>query len=105
MTAGCARLTTEGGFAYFPGRSRVRVVDFAAADPDTVAAIVRAAEAAGFFERSDAVASRPDARCHCLDLTIDGRSHSVRMTEPVADPALAALVAAVRAAGQPEAGG
>lgn len=96
--SGEARLHVEGGVAHFPGRAREQAVSF-----DQLASPERhelrcLADEAGFFTCAPAAAGapRPDARTYTVALTIDGRSRELRLAEPIADPALARLVSAVR---------
>ena len=95
---GEVRIRTEGGLAYFPGRARERVVCLDQIPAVDARAIERLADEAGFFDFAETAngEARPDARTHRLRLVIGIRSREVTLCEPIPDPALAKLVAAVR---------
>jgi len=95
-------ISQEGGIAYFPGLSKPTVIDdhdLSKQDQDALAGLVSKAR---FFERGDA-RSAPTARgapqsrgadLRTVSLTLDDgqRKRTVRVTEPIADDGLRALV-------------
>jgi hypothetical protein len=107
------RLEGEGGFAHIPGLARPIEVDTADLDPADATTLRALLSAAAFFERP-AEAAAPargaaDQRTWTLTATADGRSHTIRLTDPIEDPALRELVGRLRAwhrssPGQPGAG-
>jgi hypothetical protein len=94
------RLETDGGFAVFPGLNTPVEVDTSQLPPPDAAEFERLVEAAHFFDQP-AVTPAPrgaaDYRQYTLTVEHDGRSQTVQVAEPVADPALRQLVARLAA--------
>jgi hypothetical protein len=90
----------EGGLASFPGLSKPVAVDVDLLDKDEAGRLRRLTEAAHFFDlpASAGTPARGAADYQCSILTIDDgtRKHTVRVLEPIDDPALEGLVQAVR---------
>jgi len=89
------RFETDGGMAFFPGLNQPIEIDTSQLTPSEGAEIERLVEAAHFFQQ--AVESPPpsearDYRQYTITVDQDGRSHTVRVVDPIADPALQALV-------------
>jgi hypothetical protein len=91
------RIKSDGGLAYFPGRTREQVLSLGDLPPTAVQEIVDLADASRFFDRSDVESLyRPDARTYTLCLTIGARTHQLRIAEPVSDVPLAKLLSKCR---------
>jgi hypothetical protein len=88
--------TTEGGIAHFPGLSRPVVVDSTALSAEEDAELKRLVEAARFFEQPATVGAPPhgaaDYRQYTISVEDDGRRHTVKLADPVEDPALLQLL-------------
>lgn len=99
------RVTTSGGLAAFPGLEGVRTVDagaLPAGERERLECLVREA---GFFalpRRIPAPAGAADFQSHDIEIDDGPRHHHVTVAEPVADPALRALVEALRRLAVPE---
>ena len=89
----------EGGLASFPGLRRPTLLDLDAMPDSERARLCTLIEQARFFERPEAPARppMPDARTYTLAIEDDGRRRELRFSDPVQDPALGALLHAVRA--------
>ncbi|MBB4660151.1 protealysin inhibitor emfourin [Parvularcula dongshanensis] len=96
--SGEASLTVEGGVAVFPGLSRTRTLRLEALPVAEARAVEELARRAAFFDGAETTPApaRPDARTYRLCLTIGGRRRERCIAEPVADPALAELIACVQ---------
>jgi hypothetical protein len=94
-------LKTEGGFAYVPGLNRPIVVNTADLPEEQARALDDLVRRARFFALPPAVGNaRPnaaDVRTYELTVAGDRGTHTVRATEPIEDPALAALIQRVQA--------
>lgn len=94
-------LKTEGGFAPVPGLTRPIAVDTAELPDDQARELDRLVRRAAFFTLPARVGRpRPGAAdLRTYELTVSGApgTHTVRATEPVEDPALAALIQSVEA--------
>lgn len=94
------KFETEGGFAYFPGlRTRVEI-DTAELREEEAADLVNCVEEARFFERPEGLEPPPgaaDLRLHTVTVEEGGRSRTVRVYEPIEDPALRSLIDALGA--------
>ncbi|MGK6324696.1 protealysin inhibitor emfourin [Sphingomonas sp. DT-51] len=96
-STGEARMTIEGGLAYFPGLAQQRVLSFDRLTAPERQEIATLAEDAHFFDCTpDGRRPGPDARTYTLGLTINGRSRDLCVAEPISDPSLARLVTTVR---------
>ncbi len=93
--------SVSGGLAYFPGLARPRTLDTDALPPEAARALTQAAAAARFFTLPAQVGQSPagaaDLQTHTLTIEEDGKSRTVRIIEPVTDPALQDLLQKVRA--------
>ena len=86
---------TEGGFAYLPGLSQPVTIETDGLSPEEAGKLERLVEAAGFFElpaTSDPPRGGADFRSYTISISSSGRSHTVRIVEPVENPQLQALV-------------
>ncbi|MGO1075582.1 protealysin inhibitor emfourin [Inquilinus sp. CA228] len=82
------------GLFYAPGLAEPVVLDLAALPPAEAARIEALVRDAHVLDRPAAPESlsMPDARCFTLTVEQDGRSRTLEVPEPIADPALKALV-------------
>jgi hypothetical protein len=99
------RFQSDGGFGYFPGLDEPVIIDTADLPPEEAARFEGLIGAADFFGRPETIGSpspgAADVRHHTISVDDDhGRSHTVEVTEPVADAAIQALVDALRGAGK-----
>ena len=98
------RIQSDGGVGYFPGLAEPMIIDTARLPADEGSRLESMVGTAAFFDRPSAVGSHPptgaDMRRYSITVDDDGgRSHTVDVTEPVDDPALLALITALREAG------
>ena len=88
--------TTEGGIAFFPGLSRPAVIDSADLAPDDADELRRLLDDAAFFERPAQARAMPkgaaDYRQYTISVEEQGRRHAIRLSDPVDDPRLQALI-------------
>jgi hypothetical protein len=93
-------LKTEGGIAHFPGLSQPLTIDEAHLDPAGASELRRAVDAVRFFDLPSslgrAAPGAADYRTHTITVEDGDRKHSVRVIEPIAEPALRELVELVR---------
>lgn len=86
----------SGGLAAFPGLAAPLTLDTASMAPADGGALERLVRDARFAELPARVGSAPagaaDLRTYEITVEDGGRSHTVRVTEPIADPALQSLV-------------
>lgn len=99
------RFQSDGGFGYFPGLDEPVIIDTADLPAEETARFESLIGAADFFGRPGKVGSpspgAADLRHHTISVDDDhGRSHTVEVTEPVADAATQALIDALRGAGK-----
>jgi hypothetical protein len=89
-------LKTEGGIAHFPGLSRPVVIDSAALSAEDDAELKRLIGSARFFERPPIVGTpspgAADYRQYTVTVEDGGRQHTVKLVDPVEDPALRQLL-------------
>jgi hypothetical protein len=89
----------QGGFGHFPGRRVAGEVDTNALAPDETRDLEALVHAASFFTLPAHVGDphrlAADARTYAMTVSDRDRRHRVHVTEPVEDPALAELIAAV----------
>ncbi|MBS0320972.1 MAG: hypothetical protein JSR18_10565 [Proteobacteria bacterium] len=91
-------MRVDGGLAAFPGLRKPVTVDVATLPVARRERLQRAVAAADFFARSARPARpAPDARAYTIEIDDGTRSHTLALAEPIADPALQALVDAIRA--------
>ena len=91
--------STSGGVAYFPGLAAPFKVDTADLPADRRSTVERLVEEANFFDQpADAPQPSRGADYQTYTITIkDGdRTHTVRLVDPIKDPALASLVQALQ---------
>lgn len=93
------RVAVDGGFAPVPGLAGPFEADSDQLDADAGQALRTLLSQADFFAKPAALgASAPgaaDVRTYTITATEGARSHTVRAVEPIADPAVARLVAQV----------
>lgn len=96
------QFTREGGFAAFPGLSKPITIDTATLPRQVAAPLEQLVESTQFFTRPAEINQPPagaaDYRQYTITVEDGGRRHTVRLTEPVTDPQLEALLDAVQAA-------
>jgi hypothetical protein len=82
------------GLFYAPGLAEPVVLDLTALPPADAARIEALVSEARVLDRPAAPESlpKPDARCFTLTVEQDGRSRTIEVPEPIADPALKDLV-------------
>jgi hypothetical protein len=84
------------GLFYAPGLAEPVVLDLTVLPPAEAARIEALVREAHVLDRPTAPESlsppMPDARCFTLTVEQDGRSRTLDLPEPIADPALKALV-------------
>ncbi|HEV8559748.1 MAG TPA: protealysin inhibitor emfourin [Actinophytocola sp.] len=89
------RFEMDGGFAYIPALAEPLEVDTATIDPTEAATLRTLLTEAHFFSlpaRPEAPARGADQRTFTITATEAGRTHTITLTEPIRDPALAQLV-------------
>jgi hypothetical protein len=91
---------SEGGVAFFPGLQKPISIDvdaLSASDADRLRQLVRAAN---FFDLPAHIGTAPrgaaDMRTYTLTIEDGGQRHTVRVTEPITDDTLQALVGALQ---------
>ena len=93
------KFETEGGFASFPGLRAQIAIDTAELREEEAAELVRCVDEARFFERPEGPEEPPsgaaDLRLHTVTVEDGARSRTVRVYEPIEDPALRALIDAL----------
>ena len=89
---------SEGGIAHFPGLSRPVTIDGDQLPEPAAAELRQLIETARLFDQPAQVGSpargAADYRQYTITVEADGRRHTVRLTDPVDDPALQRLVRA-----------
>jgi hypothetical protein len=88
-------LRVGGGLAYLPGLAAPLIVDTAALPAEERQALERLVVDASVFDQpsSPKVATRgADQRTYTLTVDDGSRKHTVRLSDPVGDPALATLL-------------
>jgi uncharacterized protein with von Willebrand factor type A (vWA) domain len=93
-------LKQDGGFAYLPGLARPQAIDTEKLPRDQAVELERLVADAGFFSLpSQSVAPAPgaaDYRKYTLTVEDAGRQHTVQFADTDPNPALRALVNAVK---------
>ena len=88
--------TTEGGIAFFPGLSRPAVIVSADLAPTDAAELKRLVDDASFFEQPAQPRTMPkgaaDYRQYTISVDDGGRRHAIRLSDPVENPRLQALL-------------
>jgi len=85
----------DGGFAYFPGLHQPVTIEADELPPEEADKLERLIEAAGFFELPAVSPPPPGAADHfqyTISVTTPERSHTVRVTDPIGDHHVLALV-------------
>lgn len=89
----------EGGLAYFPGLAKPTVFDADSLPAEANEELKQLIDASGFFDLPPQVGSFPrggaDMRAHVITVKDGERSHTVRLTEPVEDDSVKALLKAI----------
>jgi hypothetical protein len=86
---------TDGGFVYLPERSAPVTIDTDDLPAEEASELERLIEAAGFFDLPEAAApprGAADYLRYTISVTSPERSHTVRLTDPIEDPHVGALV-------------
>ena len=87
---------SEGGIAHFPGLSRPVTIEGDQLPEPAAEELRQLIEAARLFDQPAQVGSAApgaaDYRQYTITVEADGRSHTVRLTEPIGDPAMQRLV-------------
>lgn len=95
------QLKVEGGIAYFPGLSRPRVIESDKLSEKEAAELERLVDAAHFFKAPAVVGKvrqgAADYRQYSVTIAEGRRSHTVRLTDPIEDVNLQALLDFIRA--------
>jgi hypothetical protein len=91
------RFSQEGGFAHFPGLEQAFEVNTDHLEPDEARALQDCLERAKFFELPETTPRVvPDARVYTISVTDDGRSKTVRLSDPLEDEHLETLLNVLR---------
>jgi len=90
------RFVKEGGLAYFPGLPKPVSIDTNQLKKEDAEELEGLVEGARFFELPTEIGSMPSGAADYFTFTItidkSGRAHTLRIVEPVTDPALLKLV-------------
>jgi hypothetical protein len=85
----------SGGFGYFPGLDRPLTIDTAALPADQAAKLEKLVHDADLVNRPNEIGTpapgAADYRTYTISID-NGGSHTVKLTDPIEDPALLALV-------------
>jgi hypothetical protein len=91
----------SGGFAHFPGLQRAVQIDTAELSGDDRLRLERLVQQSGFFSlprwSGEVLSTSPDSR-YCVVTVADdrGHQHTIRVDEPILDPALEDLLTELR---------
>ncbi len=91
---------TEGGFANFPGLSEPVIIDTHELPAEEARELKRLIESTNFFELPTSLPTPLQTRDHIeytISVTAQGRSHTVRLADPIKDPRVGELVSYLRA--------
>ncbi len=90
------QLQMEGGIAYFPGLSKPITLDSDELPKQASDELKRLVNAAHFFDLPTVIGpprrGAADYRQYTITIEDDGKQHTVRLTDPIADPNLQALL-------------
>ncbi|MFI4887544.1 MAG: protealysin inhibitor emfourin [Burkholderiales bacterium] len=89
----------DGGLAAFPGLARPVTIQCDALPPhenERLRDLVRRADFFALPRQADSQAGAPDARAYTIAIDDGAQCKTVTVREPIADPALRALVAELR---------
>ena len=92
--------TEDGGLAVFPGLQKSVTLDTAALPPDEAGQLEDLVAAAQVFQRPAEPAmprGAADYRSYTITVEHGERQHTIRVSEPVTDRTLQALIAALQA--------
>lgn len=90
-------LQVDGGLASFPGLRRPVTLDSDNLSPDQAAQLCELIDRSDFFRVSPShPPNAPDARTYTVEIEDGPRRRMLRLTEPIADPALRQLVSGIR---------
>jgi hypothetical protein len=91
---------SEGGFAHLPGLSRPLRIDTAELSPDQATQLEGLVGRAHFFDQPPEVGGpapgAADLRSYTITVADGGRTHTVRTSDALSDPALRDLVERLR---------
>ena len=86
----------EGGIAYFPGLSKPIMINSDELPRQESDELKRLVNATSFFDLPAVIGSPPpgaaDYRQYTITIEDNGKQHTVRLTDPVVDPNLQALL-------------
>ena len=89
---------TSGGVAYFPGLAAPVTIDTSDLPADRRAKLEGLVEDAHFFDQpADSPARGADYQTYTITIKDGGRAHTARVSDPVRDSAMAALIAELQA--------
>ncbi|MBE3559792.1 MAG: hypothetical protein IMW89_11290 [Ktedonobacteraceae bacterium] len=95
------QLKIEGGIAFFPGLRKPVVIDTDHLPASEAAELKRLVQATRFFDLPETVSPPPpgaaDYQQYVITVEDEGRQHSVRLTDPVENPAMQALLSYLQA--------
>lgn len=90
------RFTMEGGIAFFPGLSKPAVIDTVSLSQKDQAEVQRLLRETRFFELPENGEAPPyggaDRQRYTITVEEDGKSHTLRLVDPIQDSHLQALV-------------
>jgi hypothetical protein len=95
---------TQGGIAYIPGLQKPITIDVDALPEADASRLRQLVSAVRFFDLPTRIGSSPrgaaDMRQYTITIEDGGRHHTVRVAEPVTDPALQEILDTLRAQGR-----
>src|SRR2546428_11651518 len=93
----------DGGIAYFPGLSKPILIDSDKLPREESDELKRLVNATHFFDLPPVVGSPPpgaaDYRQYTITIEDEGKQHTVRLTDPIEDPHLHALLTHLKTRG------
>jgi hypothetical protein len=93
------RFQVSGGIGAFPGLAAPRTIDMETLGPDDRHALKQLVDEANFFGLPPRVPAPPgsaDTQTYQITIEEEGREHTVIVSDPVASPAMQALVSRLR---------
>lgn len=98
-------IETSGGFAALPALSRPRTTDTSTLDAAQALELETLVLASRFFDQAASVGTpargAADYMTHVITIEDASRVHTVRLTDPITDPALERLVSRLQALARP----